>query len=48
MKLISLNQDNQKLYINMPEFGLGKALGTEKVTRETETAKLRLRRERSV
>lgn len=33
----------ENIYLNMPNFGLGKALGTEAVNKHTHTAKQRLR-----
>ncbi|MDT3982103.1 DUF4188 domain-containing protein, partial [Staphylococcus ureilyticus] len=33
----------ENIYINMPDFGLGKARYNEKVTKATHTAKQRLR-----
>ncbi len=34
----------ETVYINMPDFALGKALGTQPVTKEMHTAKMRLNR----
>lgn len=38
-------KQSEAIYINMPEFGMGKALGTEEVTREINTASQRLNRD---
>ena len=34
----------ENIYINMPDFGLGKALGNEPVSKATHTAKQRLKK----
>lgn len=36
----------EAVYINMPDFGLGKALGTRPVTKEMHTAEMRLNRKK--